>query len=88
MSILRSAGVFLLCAGVTVVALGGLIAVIQPPSGAGIVPHPSGNAVYIAGTGCTVDTTDEMPMGEIEDLLTWCGEQVRTDRASRGLEDR
>ena len=88
MNILRSAGVFLLCAGVTVVVLGGLIAVIQPPSNSGIIAHESGQAAYITGECCTVNATDSMTAEEIEDLLDWCAEQMRNDRASRGLEDR
>jgi len=65
----------------------GLIVAIFRPSGDGIIPHESGKAVYITGTGCTVDTMDAMPITEIDDLLAWCAEQTRADRASRGLEE-
>jgi len=44
------------------------------PSGQGIHPHKSGNAVYIEGEACTVNV---VPAEEYRILTDWCLEQNR-----------
>ena len=37
-----------------------------------IIPHESGNAVYIAGEACTINTTPDIDLAQLQKLLVHC----------------
>lgn len=41
----------------------------------GIRPHPSGQAVYLDGEACTINTTSAQTVDDVARLGVWCTEQ-------------